>query len=798
MDRSSTLRQLLMDDKSTSEYFAGTPVKFEDVRRRVFLLRRNEKREIPDHHFRLELESAFEGIDSIGSMLFLGTRRLANQHLFFEGNRIYVTQQAFPSWHSLLTYMPPLVLQSSLLHEHAYPSTIDSQKLSAFFIEFILPNTKFSALPQPSILQLRAFVRQKSGLHDLHMHLNGATETDQVWQDYLKNPDAVFNELSRAYSENEKVREHIEQESHFLKPTELRALLIIARRIRLLFYDIIVTKDDNVIRRFHSTTALLQSLTDTRNGVFPESHTHPFVCLVSNNTDYPYLMAVEALMYTMIFEQLSRDSDELLSSLFHFYLLALGEVNRLLVQQWHQYGFEQFQKHTLNGLREDSERDYKKRFLQIAGNDLRNLNFLEGRFSPKKSEKETIELLRDIESGWRVLHDDISEIYADKESRLKPTLALIGHFIKRPERIKDPFVRHKDLRVDTWDRATILALVLKNYPKYAERVKGIDAAASEFDAPPEVFGPTFRFMRRNGIRHFTYHAGEDFFHISSGLRAVYEAILFCDLRQGDRIGHATATGLDVNYWKQTVGKKILISRGEWLDNLIFIHHLIVKEDIQDLEKHLPQISFEIQSLSSKIYRQTFQIRVLEDAWLARKFCPILLFAGRNRSDASLLSIFNEEEWIDQNNAVNSDETLDALKLYHSNSTRPDYQDTIEVETCKLLSVDDYTLIQKALLRVMHNKEIVIETLPTSNIRIGQHYDYLTYQLWNWMNWEDKGHQVPPIVVGSDDTGIFATNIFNEYAHIYCYLTGPGNLTHHKAMDVIRRLDDNSRIYRFEN
>lgn len=80
---------------------------------------------------------------------------------------------------------------------------------------------------------------------------------------------------------------------------------------------------------------------------------------------------------------------------------------------------------------------------------------------------------------------------------------------------------------------------------YAKFVTGADAAASEFDTPPEVFAPSFRRLRKNGIRHFTYHAGEDFFHILSGLRAIYEAIEFLGLQAGDRIGHATAAGVDV-------------------------------------------------------------------------------------------------------------------------------------------------------------------------------------------------------------------------------------------------------------
>lgn len=71
-----------------------------------------------------------------------------------------------------------------------------------------------------------------------------------------------------------------------------------------------------------------------------------------------------------------------------------------------------------------------------------------------------------------------------------------------------------------------------------------------------------------------------------------------------------------------------------------------------------------------------------------------------------------------------------------------------------------------------------------------------YHLWNWIKWEKDGHSIPPIVVGSDDTGIFATNIYNEYANIYCKLVHIHGMSRSQAMDVIYKLDRNAQIYKF--
>ena len=62
---------------------------------------------------------------------------------------------------------------------------------------------------------------------------------------------------------------------------------------------------------------------------------------------------------------------------------------------------------------------------------------------------------------------------------------------------------------------------------------------------------------------------------------------------------------------------------------------------------------------------------------------------------------------------------------------------------------------------MHHRQIVIETLPTSNVVIGHHHSFSTYHLYNWYKWSKEGEKIPAIVVGTDDAGIFATNIFSD-------------------------------------
>ena len=52
------------------------------------------------------------------------------------------------------------------------------------------------------------------------------------------------------------------------------------------------------------------------------------------------------------------------------------------------------------------------------------------------------------------------------------------------------------------------------------------------------------------------------------------------------------------------------------------------------------------------------------------------------------------------------------------------------------------------------------------------------------------------MLGTDDPGIFVTNLYNEYANVYCNLidNGMGSL---EAMDIIREIEQTSNIYRFD-
>lgn len=787
MNTQSILRHLLCDKESLSQYYAGEPVEFEDVKRRMLGLERGEDRYLPDHHYRLLSSKTFNGIRNIAGVFTDGIHELTIDLLDIKLNQILIKPAGQHIWQDLITGMPPLLLQCAYLWKVYKVDWSKPSEIQAFYADVILPNFRYTALPSPDAGSLSEFCRKNGGFNDLHMHLNGATEVDVVWQDYLTFPDKIYYELSEVWGV-EKVRELLEQESTLFTPLKFRNLLTVARRLRALLFRLTDPSGSAGVR--YSLKGLINRLTD-RYSVMPgDNSQHPFAVLTIDQNNGKNRMAIEALMYVRVMDYISKNPENGTAELFHFYLLILGLCNRLLVQQMHQNGFEQFQKLTLSGLREYTERKYSDRFHQIRGNKLQYLSFLEGRFSPKATEKELTEMLNLVVSGWNSMAN------ADKKRGVEtPDMKLVAHFIKKAEgKGRDDVIRHRSLRIDLWKRAAVLSLLISKYKKYGNLVTGVDAASSEFDAPPEVFAPIFRVLRRSFI-HFTYHAGEDFHHLVSGIRAIYEVMTFTDMQFGDRIGHAVAVGLSPSQWLKAIGKQLLMARGEWLDNLIFVYHLSKLDEGIALDSLKEKLILAIKKHAGDVYQMDYSLDSLEEAWCYRKYEPMLVFA-KDREQASYREVFDEKHWLEIKRLKIGVETKEIMKRYHNAKFRKHYEEIITVKSNAIFGAGGMFLCQRIVLKIMQQRNIVIETLPTSNIRIGHHRSFRTYHLWNWLKWHEQDNDIPAIVIGTDDTGIFATNIFNEYANIYHHLTGPGKKSRILALDTIKMLEKNSEQWRF--
>lgn len=757
------LRQILMDKLTLGDYEEVSPVSWTDIRRRLLLNEREVNPTLPDHLYRAALDAQLDerGIDSLPQLLTRGLSDLAEIYIREEHAQMYIEKEHFGQWQELLTFCPPLPLIAAFLWNKYRGIAIPS---SCF------QNVKYTALLSPDIPELREHKNQSGGFNDLHIHLNGSTETDIVWQDALSNPHA-FRKYYKQSLKYVHVKEQNEQESVFKDADELSQLLRRARALRYYFTQIIAHHDHKATKEPSypdSDIRIEQSESNLIRGQHPWA---PFETLPFSDTEYECRLYVR-VMALLEDSQAVRQYPQLAQG-FHHYLLILGTMNRFLVQQIQQNGFQQFQKIADNDLRKLSESDYRQRFFQLCGNHLWEPHFkiLEGRFAPKKTPVEINQLIGKIRTGWQQFTQDgkIKRVH-------NPELRLAAHFIKKPTNKDDSFY-HESLRNKLWRQTQALLSLWKDsiwqrcpvckhsgesldQSLYLQKLVGIDAAASEFDAPPEVFASAYGKIRRTLHKcHFTFHVGEDFSHIISGLRAIYEAIQFLTLNDKDRIGHAVALGVDYALWRERIDNQIWIKQGEWLDNLLFIYHLY-----QEDHREIPDsIVVNINKYFSKVYSpKKLNIDDAVAAWLNRKWNPIFL---QSSSFAFLSSkeTFDADEWAAFREANISPSVKAIMEAYwtqrelRSGSNLYDQHILIDLEDDFAEIVD---LIQNSLKQIVRDRRIALETLPTSNVRIGIYKNHTEHHLRKWL---DEGLDV---VIGSDDAGIFATNIYNEYAHAW--------------------------------
>lgn len=112
--------------------------------------------------------------------------------------------------------------------------------------------------------------------------------------------------------------------------------------------------------------------------------------------------------------------------------------------------------------------------------------------------------------------------------------------------------------------------------------RGLDVAGDENALKIEWFAPMLRWLRRgfkpwpDGERastgfHLSIHAGEDYAHPASGMRHIDETVRFCEMREGDRLGHALALGIVPKQWAARQGE-MMLPLDEHLDNLVWLWH----------------------------------------------------------------------------------------------------------------------------------------------------------------------------------------------------------------------------------
>lgn len=808
-----------------------------ETRRRIFIAERRSDVGRPDHFYKGYLEHRLGGAQHVGDLPWIVLGSLAERYLERRDGRVAVRHELFGEWHELQPFLSPLaVIVAFLVDEGRGPAPcVDPRP----FLADEIGETAIIGAADPGLDDLIA----REGLNELHMHLNGSTELDVLWPDVCSAPDAFYSELLDALNKNpEPSMELYEQLEPGLRPYTVYQRFRAVRRVRRhLALELAPQVDGGAPTT--GLTALLRaaefSLSDC-DWAHPLStplSLHPTRALFGGPPHRP-IVEEASLLYACL-AALRREPGHLaIGTGLYFNLLMVTVLARLAVQQVDESGFDQFQKFTLLGTRERIERRYVARFRQLNGRKpFDTLRHLEGRFAPKATVAKTRALIADIVDGYLEFRGCRSE-RRDGDLRGAPPpcllgrtcdhtpcgvwgranaeLALVAHFIKRPTSDANDSSRRcrdSDLRIALNEQARVLETLHKGSATVRALLRGIDGASNELHAPPEPFAPAFRLARRAGIPRATFHVGEDFRHLLSGIRAVAEALDFLDLRSGDRVGHATSLGIDPALWLARTAPRAVLRRIDILDDAVFAFHAFASiggyaQEMLHLERLIAQHSEFLygHEQSPDLLQRAWELRRL-DALEVRAVERALLRDGQALTGQAVAreARFLAETSADAHRSAElcliADMVARSAAAYGVFSRRHALDpkranERVDVEAAQI-SKEAYAALQNYVLGLVNGRGVALETLPTSNLRISFYDGMDEHHLYRWLGLcEPTITNHPTVCIGSDDPGIFATNLCNEYAAIGSVLRHRFKLTASEAAGRLEQLNANGRVHRF--
>ncbi len=524
-------------------------------------------------------------------------------------------------------------------------------------------------------------------------------------------------------------------------------------------------------------------------------------------------------------EPLRGPRDELLhfvQEVFFRYLVYHTHFWQMAVQNGKTTGLRQFSKFYGARQREVRLSEVEQRGLVLERlGDSKGLRVLEARLSPP-DEKGAADL-----TPW---------ILAAGQAHRRGELdkfGLVLHFKKdqhrgsqlRESRVGFPVLRHGRRRGILREQAFALFRLLSAPHPVVPFIVGIDAASHELTTPPEVFAPAFRFLREYPIEihrqalasarpdtssvitelvkgrrlGMTYHVGEDFRHLLSGLRAIHEVLNFLNPRPGDRLGHATALALDPEVWAAHIGFQAVLPRLEWLDSLVWLHHFMgpghelvarlgIEDEIQRFSRQIyePMDFKELESGQARrrprreIPKPERSPQTLHDSWRLRQLDPrsvdasTLVVAGKYRRKELTLPGPHHRRWsrvqhkvgrtLDQE--VGSQDAYRLLSLYWFDERvqrQGEHVIDVDMKRRKGLWLDLCHQAQEKLIRLVEERQLVVEANPTSNRVIGPMSELEKHPIFRLTLDADKRLQRRiRVTVNTDDPGVFDTSLAHEY------------------------------------
>ncbi len=376
-----------------------------------------------------------------------------------------------------------------------------------------------------------------------------------------------------------------------------------------------------------------------------------------------------------------------------------------------------------------------------------------------------------------------------------PVLGIVFHFIKGEflEDVSGDYCWKKEIlsgerrvsgrmhrRYFIQNMAVALEEIRQTIPGIDEYIVGIDAASDENVMEPWMFAPAYKLIRSQEVTRpvvkvtngrtsfsrvqnigFTYHVGEDFRHIVSGLRHIDEVLEEFRYKAGDRLGHALALGVSAEQWaadNEVVAVPVL----EHMENLLWIWGICIHGDL-DLPVKTGVLEDRIIGIVHELYPcwETITIQMLYQTYKMKFDLSHREIAQRKADEEYRCSCWDNAGKDCQN--IWTEETL--LLTHYCPVFEERYREIKLVAVTKD-EIALYRHLQEYLIHKIQRKGIYIEANPTSNITIGEFSNMKEHPVFYLGKQNEKADYHVMLTINSDDPAVFNTNVENELAYIY--------------------------------
>lgn len=657
------------------------------------------------------------------------------------------------------------------------------------------------------------------GMSDVHSHLNATADVFHLnWISLMNSTQNKFNtDYFGAYQETTYYPVSVGQ------LCSRRSKCIAAIFLREMLFQIFVLNKEVPLKEFDVLKNILESenyadiyadqlqghiLSHMSHALHVSSNDYVFDYAIQNTpaiaqhaTDIDIIYHGERnLLYQVFLSWFNREEkSRKYGSYFYLYLLLRANIRREYVETNILHGFENFeytQNRKVQTIHPVLRRMANRIIVQsaIGKEDLKD--YLETRIAPS-SRKNTLQILSDAYNRNPITDDILVE-------NIDERLSFVVHFLKK----KDDEIHGDSARYATYRQRIRLQFeeimdIINAHKESLENgpsIVGIDVAGSELKCRPEVYGHLFRYAANFSSIGRTYHVGEDFYDLVDGLRAIDEAIVYLQLDSHSRIGHALALSVDANEYYKKRHYKMLIHKQALLDNCVWLYYQAKEYNIVlpgELELYLQdtaialysEIGYKTQDFTMLHYRHSMLLRSDE------KKC---------NTDSQLWQDSAEVNAPSVHSAAKDEVAKEMLNEYMTSIQVKENGDKACIERYPDQIVGVVSQIQKAMIREIAEKGIAIECCPSSNVMIGGFNRYDKHPIFTFKPIEAK--PTDPIInvsINTDDRGIFATNIRNEYSLITLAMMKMKDENGHRLYNdetiynYIERVRANGMIQRFK-